>query len=384
MNFYKENVLNTTAPLTLVPNTLAIVNSGCTSHFLGPTTPCTNKSSTSNGVLVGLPNGSSIRASHTALLPFPQLPFGARQSNIFPALGERNLISIGQICDHGFSALFTAKDVSLVSPTATLKGTRNTNNGLYYMDLQCANQPPVTPIPPPSPFSNNVHTLSTKSDIFQYLHRLSFSPVVSTWSAAITSGIFTTWPGLTSSLVRKHLLKSLATAKGRLRQDRKNVRCTRITSPTTPISYPPVMTNLLLPLQEPGFRTQMAYLQTVKFTGKVSTDQTGRFPVTSSRGSKYLMVLYDHDSNVILAEPLISSSERKLVRATRVLHSYLSAHGLTPQYQMLDNECPVGLTQFLRDSSVGFKLVPPHLHRTNAAERAIQTYKDHLVASLSS
>ena len=131
------------------------------------------------------------------------------------------------------------------------------------------------------------------------------------------------------------------------------------------------MTTPPLPLQEPGVRTQMAYLQTVEFTGKVSTDQTGRFPVTSSRGSKYLMLLYDHESNAILAEPLTSCSERELIRSTRVLHSYLSARGLTPQYQMLDNECPGGLKLFLRDSSVNFQLVPPHLHRTNSAERAI-------------
>ena len=108
------------------------------------------------------------------------------------------------------------------------------------------------------------------------------------------------------------------------------------------------------------------------------------FAVTSSRGSKYLMILYDHDSNAILEEPLTSCSERKLHRSTRVLHSYLSANGLTPQYQMLDNECPGGLKQFLHDSSVNFQLVPPHLHCTNASERAIQTYKDHLVAGLSS
>ena len=102
------------------------------------------KSSTSNGILVGLPNGSSFRAFPTALLYFTKLPFGARQSNIFPALGECNLISIGQLCDHGFSALFTAKNVSLIIPAATLKGTCNTKNGLYSMDLQCANQPPAT------------------------------------------------------------------------------------------------------------------------------------------------------------------------------------------------------------------------------------------------
>ena len=167
---YKKKVANTTVPLTLVPNTLPIVNSGCTSHFIVTTTPCNNNSSTSNGILVGLPNGSSIRAPHTALLPFPQLNFGTRQSNIFPTLGERNLISISQLCYHGFSALLPAKDVSLVSPTATLKGTRNTTTGLYYMDLQCVNQPPATPIPLPSLFSNNVRTLSAKSDIVQYLH----------------------------------------------------------------------------------------------------------------------------------------------------------------------------------------------------------------------
>ena len=88
------------------------------------------------------------------------------------------------------------------------------------MDLQSVNQSPVSPIPLHSPFSNNVHALSTKSDIVKYLHQSAFIPVVSTWTAAITSGFFTTGPGLTSALVRKHLPKSLATAKGHLRQDR--------------------------------------------------------------------------------------------------------------------------------------------------------------------
>ena len=121
----------------------------------------------------------------------------------------------------------------------------------------------------------------------------------------------------------------------------------------------------------------------VEFIGKGSTDQTGRFPVPSSYGSKYLVVLYDHNSNAIPTEPLTSYSERKLIRAPCVLHSYISNCGLTPQYQMLDNECPGGLKQFMRDSSVKFQLFPPHLHCTDAAECAIQTYKDHLVYGLS-
>ena len=105
----------------------------------------------------------------------------------------------------------------------------------------------------------------------------------------------------------------------------------------------------------------MAYLQSIEFTGKVSTDQTGRFPVTSSHGSKYLMVLYNRDSNGILAKPLTSRNERELIRDTRVLYAYLADCGLTPQYQILDNECPGGLKTFLRATSVKFQLMPPYL-----------------------
>ena len=218
----------------------------------------------------------------------------------------------------------------------------------------------------------------------QYLHRAAFSPVVSSWTTTITAGVFTTWTGLTSALVQKYLPKSIATAKGHLRQDQQNVQSTKITSPGTTISNPPVMTTSTLPLQEYKVQTQMVYLQTIEFTGTFSTDQTGRFPVTSSRGTKYLMVLYDDDRNTILAKPLTSRNERELIQATRVLHAYLSDRGLTPQYQMLDNECPGGLKTFLLATSVKFQLVPQYLHRTNAAEGAIQTYKDHLIASLSS
>ena len=70
---------------------------------------------------------------NTTLFRSSRSHVSARQSNIFPDLGELNLISIGQLCDHGFSALFTAKDVSIVITTATLKCTHNTNNGLYYI-----------------------------------------------------------------------------------------------------------------------------------------------------------------------------------------------------------------------------------------------------------
>ena len=58
--------------------------------------------------------------------------------------------------------------------------------------------------------------------------------------------------------------------------------------------------------------------------------------------------------------------------------------GLRPKFQMLDNEFPTGLKDYMRREGIEFQLVPPHLHRTNYAERAIQTFKDHLIARITS
>ena len=51
---------------------------------------------------------------------------------------------------------------------------------------------------------------------------------------------------------------------------------------------------------------------------------------------------------------------------------------------MLDNECPAGLKDYMHREVITFQLVPPHLHQTNSAERAIQTFKDHLIAGITS
>ena len=45
-------------------------------------------------------------------------------------------------------------------------------------------------------------------------------------------------------------------------------------------------------------------IKIIGLTGKVYSDQTIKFPITSSRGNNYVMVAYDHGSNAILSEPL--------------------------------------------------------------------------------
>jgi hypothetical protein len=224
--------------------------------------------------------------------------------------------------------------------------------------------------------------MKTMSDLVHYLHRACFSPVVKTWTQAIDAGFFTTWPGLTSALVRKHLPKSIATAKGHLRQDRKNVRSTRTQAIPT-VNTPLIMTTSDL-AGESHVRTHCAFVKTMSLAGKVFSDQTGRFPQTSSRGNKYIMIFYDHDSSAILAEPLKSRSESELLRAFQKLHEHLTERGLHPTLHILDNECPKMLKAYIRHSGATLQLAPPNMHRTNAAEKAIDTWKCHFISGLSS
>jgi hypothetical protein len=42
------------------------------------------------------------------------------------------------------------------------------------------------------------------------------------------------------------------------------------------------------------------------------------------------------------------------------------------------------LLNYIDSEGIDYQLVPPNVHRRNAAERAISTYKDHLIAGLSS
>jgi hypothetical protein len=141
---------------------------------------------------------------------------------------------------------------------------------------------------------NHAHDNSNQKDLINYLHAACFSPVKSTWISAIKNGNFTSWPVLTEQAVEKHLSKSTSTTKGHLNQQRQNARTTKVKDPKV------VVTERDL---DHGVKTQFVYAATID-AGQIYTDQTRRFPVVSSKDNKYIMILYDYDSNAILAQPI--------------------------------------------------------------------------------
>ena len=114
----------------------------------------------------------------------------------------------------------------------------------------------------------------------------------------------------------------------------------------------------------------------------IHSDQTGRFPKKSSRGNQYIMVLAHPDSNGILQEPMKNRTSGKMIRAYQKLINRLKSAGITPKRHILDNECSVNFKQTIQDNNMTYQLIPPHDHRHNMAEKAIQTFKAHFISIL--
>jgi hypothetical protein len=174
-----------------------------------------------------------------------------------------------------------------------------------------------------------------------------------------------------------------------MHQTRMNIRSTQ--PPDQPPNHEPTVLNDVNPLFDGPSppRTKLLYAYTLalcdtQLTGKIATDQTGRFICPSTRGNQYILILHDWDSNIILGEPMQRKTKHQHVEAYQRAILPLQRAGLHPSLAKLDNEASKHLIDFLADIDIRAQLAPPGMHRANPAERAIQTYKNHLIAGLCS
>ena len=119
------------------------------------------------------------------------------------------------------------------------------------------------------------------------MHACTGSPTIRTFQQVIKSNFLATWPGIHKLNMKYLITNHTNIAIGHLDQDRKNTRSTK-------------------PIDDPKVRTYNVLTKLIPFSAKEISygDLTGAFPYTSSRGNKYLYVMYGHNSNSILAKPL--------------------------------------------------------------------------------
>ena len=114
----------------------------------------------------------------------------------------------------------------------------------------------------------------------QYLSGSCMNPTPSTLLHAIRRNHFQSWPGMTTKLISKHLPKCIATGKGYLDQDQKNIRSTKL-----PPSLHGDYTDLN---QEPNNSKSHDIIYTIieaSSLQKSFSDQTGNFLVKSFSGN---------------------------------------------------------------------------------------------------
>ena len=350
-----------------------------------------------DGPTVHLADNSTIKATSVGELAFDNsLSSSAKQVHLFSEL-QTPLLSLGQFCDDDCEVTLRKHDVSITKNNkVVVKGTRNFTDGLWDIPLPTSPLPWNLPRQQSSSHHANVILRKDKSkmELGQWLHACAGSPSKSTFIQAIRKGNFITWPGLTSELISKHLVEPEATIKGHFNQERKNLQSTKPSirlkhSDDIPISTPsPETDDLFFPTSDTlhNKRTQNCFITVDSFekTAKAYSDQTGAFPYKSSRGNQYIMIVYDFDSNAILQEPLRDRTAGEINRAWTVLFTKLSTGGSTPELWILDNEMSTELQIKMTKYNINFQLVPPHNHRRNSAERAIQTFKNHFLAILAS
>ena len=204
--------------------------------------------------------------------------------------------------------------------------------------------------------------------LIAYLHATAGYPVKSTWQAAVKRGAYNSWPGLTSGLVARYCPDAPQTIQGHMAQPRTHIRSTR-----------PSTTPTLAPTQQ---LTPSAIELHELPVNQLFTDDTGRFHPRARSGNQYIMVALHTSSNAILIRPFASKHDTHRIPAYNDIFARLAAVGATPDVHIMDNECSTALQRAIAANKCKLQLVPPHVHRRNAAERAIRTFKDHFLAIL--
>jgi hypothetical protein len=357
------------APPLLTPHETAIVESGCTDHFLLVNAPCLNKVKSQTPLMVRLPNGTTMESSHTAELNSPHLNAAASIAHVSPGMANHYLLSVGQLCNEGY--IFTFKN-ALVTVCNSQKfqimsGPRDLDTGLWRINLKQDNQQIHQPV------ANNVYELRNTGALVHYLHKSLFIPTKSALLQAVKNGHRVTWPGLTEDAIHKYLKLTPATAMGHMNQRRQNIRST---SKAQIADVPTTDTDL-------GTKTHLVYAVLVD-QGQLYTELTGKFSVRSSKGNSHVMVCYVYDCNYVKVIPMKSRSASEWVKAYDHIHQELTSKGLKPKLQTLNNEASAALKHVFTANDVEYQLVPPHCHHRNAAERSIRNFKENFVAGLSS
>ena len=206
---------------------------------------------------------------------------------MFPGLNKA-LLSIGTLCNHGCQSKFYEKSVRILkrgSGKLIMNGTRDTRSNMYMINLTKKKKLMTEFTTPDEYLAGSAYDCKSKGTLVDYHHVSCWRHNQSGWGKAITKTFHflarpIIWPGAEIFIPKK------STILGRLQQPRKGLWSTQ----EKVLQSKPDPEQEQFPSSMQSGETNLVFLKTVYLTGKLYTDQTGRFQVTSSKGNKYILV----------------------------------------------------------------------------------------------
>jgi hypothetical protein len=99
-------------------------------------------------------------------------------------------------------------------------------------------------------------------------------------------------------------------------------------------------------------------------------------------GNVCFLVMYHYETNAIFAVPIPGLDSKSILEAYKKIFEYLVSKGYTPKVNVMDNQATKAIKEYLITQQCELQLVKPHNHRVNAAEQAIQTFKNRFIGAL--
>jgi hypothetical protein len=145
-----------------------------------------NKVKSQNPLTVQLPNSATMDSSHTSALEIPELNKAASKAHVFPGMKNHSLLSVGQLCNKGYTVTFKNASVTICDSQELqiLRSVRDLNTGIWRINLRKEHQQPQQAV------SNNIYELLNTGALVNYLHKAMFSPTKSALLQAVKMGIW--------------------------------------------------------------------------------------------------------------------------------------------------------------------------------------------------
>jgi len=255
--------------------------------------------------------------------------------------------------------------------------------------------------------SANIFVKDEPNAVFvAYQSACFLNPPDSTFENAVRKGYLGNLPRLTGNMIRKNRPNSIGTALGHLNRLRQNIRSTKPlpapdklkkkdkkilniysnTDTNTSISNPNIVKDSDGEQDEEEMVTKTCQMSDLSPEERkalsIYFDATGRFPFQSEEGYEYMLVsVY---KNYIHVEPMVDRTGSSYVTAYRSTINFFKSKGHNLSIARLDNETSILLETFFKnEAKINYSFIAVGCHRANKAERAIQSWKNHFIAGIS-